>query len=92
MTKTKIGIEISNLRKARNLTQANMAELLHMSEKTLSKIENDIKSPDLDLLDSMCEIFDITIGEMLGLNNAFCDIASCKASQKLLQISEIIEL
>ena len=62
----KIGSFIAQERKAKNLTQANFARQLHVSEKTVSKWENGNGLPDTGLLLTICEIFDVSVNELLS--------------------------
>ena len=54
MDYNKIGNFISTERKAKNLTQAKLAEKLFVSEKTVSKWENGNGIPDTNLLPKLC--------------------------------------
>lgn len=62
----KIGVFITNERKAKNMTQAKLAEKLFVSEKTVSKWENGNGIPDTDSLPKLCEIFGINLNELLS--------------------------
>ena len=62
----KIGNFITNERKARNLTQAKLAEKIFVSEKTVSKWENGNGIPDTNSLVKLCEIFDVSLNELLS--------------------------
>ena len=61
----KIGKFLANERKNKNLTQAKLAEKLFVSEKTISKWENGKGIPDTSILPKLCELFEITINELL---------------------------
>lgn len=60
-----IGLFIAQERKAKKLTQANLAEKLHVSAKTVSKWETGNGLPDTDLLLNLCTILNITVNELL---------------------------
>ncbi len=66
MEQEKIGKFILKLRKKKNLTQASLAELLGVSEKSVSNWENGRNMPDLALLKPLCEILDVSINELLS--------------------------
>lgn len=66
MDQEKIGKFISILRKEKNLTQEELAERLGVSSKSVSRWENGKNMPDLSLLKPLCEIFDISINELLS--------------------------
>lgn len=66
MDYNKIGNFIMNERKAKKLTQTKLADLLFVSEKTVSKWENGNGIPDTNTLPKLCEIFNISINELLN--------------------------
>ena len=66
MNYNKIGAFILNERKAKNLTQAKLAEKLFVSEKTISKWENGNGIPDTNSLPKLCEIFGVSLNELLN--------------------------
>ena len=65
MDYNKIGKFIEVERKAKNLTQVKLAEKLFVSEKTISKWENGKGIPDTIMLPKLCEIFEVTLNELL---------------------------
>ena len=66
MDYNKIGNFIMQERKAKKLTQAKLAEKLFISEKTVSKWENGNGIPDTNTLPKLCEIFEISLNELLN--------------------------
>lgn len=64
--KETFGQRFLRLRKARGLTQEDIAKKLNISAQAVSKWENDISSPDISLLPELASIFNITIDELLG--------------------------
>lgn len=66
MNQEKIGKFISECRKSKNLTQENLAELLGVSNRTISKWENGKCLPDYSILPILCGKLDITINELLS--------------------------
>lgn len=60
------GTIIKELREKKNLTQAELAEKLYVSDKTISKWENGKGYPDISLLDPIAKIFGISIAELLS--------------------------
>ncbi|MBR7162455.1 MAG: helix-turn-helix transcriptional regulator [Clostridia bacterium] len=65
MEKKTIGKFISVLRKAKGMTQQELADKLLVSDKTVSKWERDERMPDISLLPAIAEIFGITTDELL---------------------------
>ena len=64
MEKT-IGKFICELRKAKGMTLKVLAELLNVSDKTISRWERDETVPDLALLPVLAEIFDVSMDELI---------------------------
>ncbi len=65
MEKKTIGGFIAALRKANGMTQKELAERLNVSDKTVSRWERDDGAPDLSVIPSIAEIFDVTCDELL---------------------------
>ena len=65
MEKKTIGKFISALRRAKGMTQKELADRLFVSDKTVSRWECDESTPDLALIPTIAEIFDITSDELL---------------------------
>ena len=65
MERKSIGAFIAALRKANGFTQKELAEKLHVSDKSVSRWERDEGAPDLSLIHLIAEIFGITSDELL---------------------------
>lgn len=65
MDQQKIGGFISRCRKEKGLTQAQLAETLNVSDKSISRWENGKTMPDLSLYEPLCQALDIQISELL---------------------------
>ena len=59
MNQKKIGKFISERRKHKNLTQQELANLLNISDRAVSKWERGINLPDASLMLELCNILDI---------------------------------
>lgn len=75
MNALSLGTTIAKLRKKNNLTQWQLAEKLHVSDKAVSKWENGAGYPEISLLPLLSEIFDVSIdylfkGETRGITIA----------------------
>lgn len=55
-----LGQKITNLRKARGMTQEELSEAVGVTRQTISKWELDTSTPDLDYLCKLCDIFGVT--------------------------------
>lgn len=60
------GAIIRELREKNCLTQAELAEKLYVSDKTVSKWENGKGYPDVTLLEPIAKVFDISVAELLA--------------------------
>ena len=65
MDRKSIGAFIAALRKANGMTQKDLAELLHVSAKTVPRSEVGDGAPDLALIPVIAEIFGVTCDELL---------------------------
>lgn len=65
MDQEKIGKFISERRKKKKITQKEFAELLGVTDKTVSRWENGHYLPDVSLFNDVCEILDIEVAELL---------------------------
>ena len=55
-----LGQKLTNLRKARNMTQEELSEAIGVTRQTISKWELDTSTPDLDYLCKLCDLFGVT--------------------------------
>ena len=62
----KVGKLIYELRKEKNMTQKQVAELMNISDKTISKWERGLGCPDVSLLLSLSNIFGVSMDGMLS--------------------------
>ena len=65
-----IAKNICKYRKNAKLTQNELAEKLNFSDKSVSKWERGESLPDVNVLMSMCKIFNITLNDIVGENIA----------------------
>ena len=69
-------VKIRKLRKAANMTQAELANIVCVSNRTISKWEKGISSPDYGSLRTMARVFDVKV-------SYFIDDTSAKSRFKL---------
>ena len=62
-----LGQRIQKLRKGAGLTQEQLAERMGVTRQAVSKWESDGGVPELDTLIAMSRLFDVTIGQLLGV-------------------------
>lgn len=58
-----------SLRKESNMSQLDLANLLGVSQQTVSKYENGIREPDNATLKKLAEIFNCSADYLLGITN-----------------------
>ncbi len=61
-----MGTFIAACRKEKNLTQLQLAEKLHITNRAVSKWETGKSCPDASIMLELCEILDITVNELLS--------------------------
>ena len=57
---------IKNYRKKNNLTQQELANKLYVTKQAISKWENDKGIPDVSLYQSISNLLDVSIDELMG--------------------------
>ncbi len=65
MDMKKIGGFLRRLRKEKGLTQEQLAEILFVSGRTVSRWETGTNMPDLSILILLAELYDVEIKEIL---------------------------
>ncbi|NCB93019.1 MAG: XRE family transcriptional regulator [Clostridia bacterium] len=65
MDQQKIGAFLKELRKQKGLTQEQFAEIVNVSNRTVSRWENGNNMPDLDILIQMSDYYEIELRELL---------------------------
>lgn len=69
MEKQTLGQKIAELRKAKNMTQLELANLLNITDKAVSKWERDISCPDINTFPKLAEILGVSVDELLQAND-----------------------
>lgn len=65
-----LGQRIAYYRKKEQMTQEQLAEKCSVSAQAVSKWENDITAPDINLLPTLAVLFKISCDELLGVKRA----------------------
>ena len=66
MDQKRIGSFISKLRKEKNLTQQELADKLHVTDRAVSHWENGRRLPDISLLKDISNILGVSVNELLS--------------------------
>jgi len=88
MDQTKIGKFIQTLRKEKELTQKDLAEVVGVSDKTISKWENGNGMPDVSNMFALCECLGITMNELLAGEKVSSEEYSKKAEETIMALLE----
>ena len=65
MDQIKMGMFLKELRKAKGLTQEQLAEVLNVSNRTVSRWETGSNMPDISMLVEIAEFYDVSIPEII---------------------------
>ncbi|MBQ8594428.1 MAG: helix-turn-helix transcriptional regulator [Oscillospiraceae bacterium] len=84
MEKQTLGQKIFELRKAKNMTQLELANQLNITDKAVSKWERDISCPDINTFPKLAEILGVSVDELLQAN------ASGKENNKKEDTSDML--
>ena len=79
--KLNIGETIKKLRRERDITQEEFAEMLGVSCQSVSRWENNSCYPDIELIPTIAAFFDISTDKLMGVD----DIAEKKAVDRYLK-------
>lgn len=82
-----IGEKLFELRKAKNLSQEEVADKLNVTRQTVSKWETNQSTPDFDKIIPLCELFEIGTEELLTGKKA--EESSKEEPEKILTKEEI---
>ncbi len=89
MDTLKIGKFIANMRKEKKMTQEDLARVLGVSNKTISRWENGNYMPDLSLLKPLSEVLGVSLNELLSGEK---DITVQKANENISYITNYSNL
>ncbi|MBR2466589.1 MAG: helix-turn-helix domain-containing protein [Clostridia bacterium] len=92
MDQIKIGKFIAECRKKNGLTQMQLAEMLNITDRAVSKWERGIAMPDTSIMLMLCDIFGISVNELLRGEKTDMERSDPKNEQLLLDMAKEIEL
>ena len=91
MDQLKIGKFIAKCRKGVNLTQAQLAEKLGITDKAVSKWERGIAMPDSSIMLELCGILGISVNELLSGEKINMENNDQKSERLLLEMAKELE-
>lgn len=86
MDQIKTGKFIAGLRKEKGLTQAQIAEMLNITDRAISKWETGKSMPDSSIMLELCDILGITVNELLSGERIEMKDFENKANENLLEL------
>ncbi len=91
MDQVKIGHFIAQCRKEKNLTQAQLAEQLNLTDRAVSKWETGKGLPDASVMPELCGLLGISINELFSGEQIYTNDYKRKAEENLLRIKREAE-
>ena len=91
MNQIKIGKFIQEQRKEEGITQSELAEKLNITDRAISKWENGICMPDVDNINELCKILNITINDLFSGEVVDMKENEKKLEQNLLEMTRLKE-
>lgn len=88
MNNVKIGKFIAECRKEKCFTQAQLAEMLNITDRAVSKWETGRSMPDVSIMLALCSILDINVNELLNGERLNMEEYNDKAERLLLEMAE----
>lgn len=87
MNAPEIGKRVCELRKRRQMTQEELAELCDLSIPSIGHIERGEKAPSLRAAIAMCRVFNVSLDALvLGSVDAVCDRERCPIYAELMNL------
>ena len=87
MDQQKVGQFLKTLRNEKSVTQAELAEMLGVSNRSISRWENGTTMPDFDLLIELAKYYDLEVGEILDGERKDKDMDD-KTEELLLKVAD----
>lgn len=86
MDQIKIGRFIAQMRKEQSLTQRQLADMIGISDKTVSKWETGSGLPEVSLLMPLCKILHISVNELLSGEHLTASDYKKKAEENMMDL------
>lgn len=86
MDQVKIGRFIADIRKEKNMTQRQLAEVVGVSDKAVSKWENGNGMPEMATLMPLCQVLEISVNELLSGEMLSHDDYSQRAEENIMHL------
>lgn len=87
------GYRLRALRKKKRMTQTQVAKRLNISKASISGYENNVKTPSVDTLIQMSNLYGVSTDYLLGLDNRdMLDVDGISERQKALLEQILLEM
>ena len=87
------GYRLRALRKKKRMTQTQVAKRLNISKASISGYENNVKTPSVDTLIQMSNLYGFSTDYLLGLDNRdMLDVDGLSERQKALLEQILLEM
>ena len=87
MDQKKIGMFMKELRKEKQLTQEQLAEIFGVTNRSISRWENGVNMPDFDLIIEIADYYDVSIEEILD-GERKKEMIDKKTEQTMLKVAD----
>lgn len=87
MDQKKIGAFLKELRREKQLTQEQLAEILGVTNRSISRWENGVNLPDFDLVIEIADYYDVSIEEILD-GERKNEMIDKNTKEKLLKVAD----
>lgn len=91
MDQIKIGKFICSKRKEKNLTQSELAEILGITDRSVSKWETGVCLPDSGIMKELCSILGITVNDLFSAEVVDMKDTEKKLEENLLEMTKLKE-
>ncbi|MBE6866966.1 MAG: helix-turn-helix transcriptional regulator [Ruminococcaceae bacterium] len=92
LNQEKIGKFIAQCRKAKNLTQSQLAEMLGISTNAVSKWERGLSMMDISLLKPLSEILGVSVNDILSGEIVEDNMLKEKSEENIINVSKMYHL
>ena len=86
------GMTLKQLRKARGLSQRQLAEMVYVTDSMISKYEANVSSPTLETVERMALVFNVSMDYLCGMEITI-NISTVQLTPEQIQITrDLVEL
>lgn len=86
------GMTLRNLRKARGITQGQLAEMVYVTDSMISKYEANVASPTLETAQRLALVFNVSMDYLCGMEKTI-NISTVLLTEDQIQITrDLVEV